>query len=112
MFGERAVPHIYQMGSSMTGFSFVAHACTMNDLSGMLAAQFGHPVLDQTGYPGRYDFTLHYKDIKASDRSPDDTEPTPTLDVALQEQISLKLEATKVPEEVLVIDHFEMPSEN
>jgi uncharacterized protein (TIGR03435 family) len=31
---------------------------------------------------------------------------------ALQEQLGLRLESTKAPVEVLVIDHVEKPSEN
>jgi len=31
---------------------------------------------------------------------------------AIQEQLGLKLESTKGPVQVLVIDHVEMPSEN
>ncbi len=78
------------------------------------------PVLDQTGITGRYDFTLNW--------TPDDSQfggmgakippPTdsatapPALYTAIQEQIGLKLDATKAPAEVLVIDHVEKPSEN
>jgi uncharacterized protein (TIGR03435 family) len=78
------------------------------------------PVLDQTGLAGRFDFTLKW--------TPDDSQfagmtakippPTdganapPNLYTAIQEQIGLKLDATKAPTEVLVIDHVEKPSEN
>jgi uncharacterized protein (TIGR03435 family) len=36
----------------------------------------------------------------------------PPLYTAIQEQIGLKLEATKAPADVMVIDHVEKPSAN
>ena len=78
------------------------------------------PVVDQTELSGRFDFTL--------DWTPDDSQfggmaakippPTdsanapPALYTAIQEQIGLKLDATKAPADVMVIDHVEKPSEN
>jgi uncharacterized protein (TIGR03435 family) len=86
----------------------------------MQQAVLDRPVVDQTGLTGRYDFTLNW--------TPDDSQfggmgvkvppPTdsanapPALYTAIQEQIGLKLDATKAPAEVLVIDHVEKPSEN
>ena len=42
----------------------------------------------------------------------DDPNPPPALYTAIQEQIGLKLDATRAPADVLVIDHVEKPSEN
>jgi uncharacterized protein (TIGR03435 family) len=93
----------------------------MADFAGLMQqAVLDRPVLDQTGLTGRWDFTL--------DWTPDDSQfsgmgakippPTdganqpPALYTAIQEQIGLKLDATKAPAEVLVIDHVEKPSDN
>jgi uncharacterized protein (TIGR03435 family) len=83
-------------------------------------AVLDRPVVDQTGLTGRYDFTLNW--------TPDDSQfggmgakvppPTdsanapPNLYTAIQEQIGLKLDATKAPADVLVIDHVDKPSDN
>jgi uncharacterized protein (TIGR03435 family) len=65
----------------------------------------GHPVVDQTGLKGRYDFTL-----KWAQEGGDSQEPG--LFTAIQEQLGLKLVPAKAPVEVIVIDHVEKPSEN
>jgi len=43
---------------------------------------------------------------------PDLSDAPPDLFTAIQQQLGLKLESTKAPAEVLVIDHVEKPSEN
>ena len=47
-------------------------------------------------------------------RPPDTDDPNapPSLYVALQEQLGLKLESTKANADVMVIDHVEKPSPN
>ncbi len=71
-----------------------------------LANQTGRSVTDKTGISGEFDFTLDW----APDDAPSDT--SPTLFVALQEQLGLKLEQQKGPVEVLIIDRAEHPAEN
>jgi uncharacterized protein (TIGR03435 family) len=112
VWGDRPIPPLYQRGDSRVGFDFVAHGCSMNDLAETLARQFSRPVVDKTGLKGKYDFTLHYHDARLSDRSADDQDPTPPLDMAIQDQLGLKLEPAKGPIQLLVIDHIEKPSEN
>ncbi|MGD0445839.1 MAG: TIGR03435 family protein [Edaphobacter sp.] len=63
-------------------------------------------VVDKTSLAGDYDFTLNWS-------SPTDSDGTgASIFTAIQEQLGLKLESTKGPVEVLVIDHIERPSEN
>jgi uncharacterized protein (TIGR03435 family) len=93
----------------------------MSDFTGLMqSAVLDRPVVDQTGLTGRFDFTLNW--------TPDDSQfggmgakvppPTdsadapPNLYTAIQEQIGLKLEATRAPADVMVIDHVTKPSAN
>lgn len=88
---------------------------SMGDLAGMLSNQLEKPVTDATGLKGRYEFTLSWvtalpapgaASAAAADVGPD-------LFVAIQQQLGLKLEASKAPVEVLVIDGFDKdPVEN
>jgi uncharacterized protein (TIGR03435 family) len=93
----------------------------MGDFCGLMQeAVLDRPVVDQTELAGRYDFTLNwtpddsqYEGMGAKAPPPtDSTSPPPNLYTAIQEQIGLKLDATKAPADVLVIDHVEKPSEN
>lgn len=111
-WGDKPVPPLYQRGDSRIGFDFVAHECSMEDIVQMLAGQFGHPVFDKTGLTGKYDFILRYHGTQVSDRSADDMDPVPTLDIAIQDQLGLKLKPTKGTVPILVIDHIEKPSDN
>jgi uncharacterized protein (TIGR03435 family) len=71
------------------------------------------PVVDRTGLSGSFDFTLEWSDTIP--RAPGEPAPDtqgPSLQEALREQLGLKLEATKAPLRILVIDRVEMPSQN
>ena len=69
------------------------------------------PVVDKTGIPGKYDLSLVWTpDDKVA--STDDPNAPPGLFTAIQEQLGLKLEATRAQVDVFIIDHVEQPSEN
>jgi uncharacterized protein (TIGR03435 family) len=79
---------------------------SMKDLAALLSKQLGRPVTDATGLQGRYEFTLTWlTGGPAADGATADVGPD--LATALQQQLGLKLEASKGPVEVLVIDHLE-----
>jgi uncharacterized protein (TIGR03435 family) len=80
------------------------------DLAAMMLEYVDRPLVDQTGLKERYDFNLKYTYDET--RAPTDGSAPPSLFTAIQEQLGLKLEPTKAPAEVLVIDHIERPSAN
>jgi len=87
----------------------------METLAKTLTAQFGRPVNDKTGPTGKYDFVLRYYQIRESDRDNEtSTDPNlpPALEIAVQDQLGLKLEPAKGPVTHLVIDPLEKPTDN
>jgi uncharacterized protein (TIGR03435 family) len=90
---------------------------TMAEFASMLqVAVLDRPVLDQTGLSGRFDFTLAWApdefQTSGGARPPDPGNLRPSLTTAIQEQLGLKLEATRAPAEVFIIDSVEKPSGN
>jgi uncharacterized protein (TIGR03435 family) len=72
----------------------------------------GRMVVDRTGLTGSWDFELTYAaEARGPDAPPVDPN-APSLFTAIQEQLGLKLEPTKGPVEVLVIDSVERPVED
>jgi uncharacterized protein (TIGR03435 family) len=74
-------------------------------------------VLDRTGLTGNYDFDLTWTpdQLLPGRGEPPPGAPRidpngPSLFTAMQEQLGLKLESTKGPVDVLVIDHVEKPA--
>jgi uncharacterized protein (TIGR03435 family) len=80
-----------------------------------LANEVARSVVDRTGLAGNWDFELTY--TRDAVRRPDVTDTAPanvdadgaSLFTALQEQLGLKLDSTKGPVRVLVIDRIEQP---
>ena len=94
-----------------------AHQCTIPYFLSMLSRQLGRTVIDRTGLTGNYDFTLRWapdNGVTTASNGSDGAQPDtlPSIFTAVQEQLGLKLESTKVPASVLVIDHLERPTQN
>lgn len=80
-----------------------------------LSNQVGRVVVDRTGLSGNWDFEFTFTPERVRQASPGspqtEIDPNgPSLFTALQEQLGLKLESTKGPVRVLVIDHVEQAS--
>src|SRR5215471_9174312 len=83
----------------------------MGRFADMLSTQIHQPIVDATGLSGKYDFTFFWSYAAMRPDAPPDSGPT--IYVAIQEQLGLKLESKKVPIDVIVIDHIERtPAEN
>jgi bla regulator protein BlaR1 len=84
---------------------------SMQELADGLSNILDRPMLNRTGLEGKFDVSINY------DRDPDGDFLTfegasTSLFRALEAQLGLKVESTKAPLEVLVIDRAEKPSEN
>jgi bla regulator protein blaR1 len=90
---------------------------TMTLIGGFLGTMgpLGKPVVDRTGLTGTYDFTVTFSPdaTRAANAGRSDPEaPGVAFMDAVREQLGIKLESSKAPVQMLVIDHIERPSEN
>lgn len=92
---------------------------TMPNLVRVLTATLGAPIEDRTGLKDKYDIRLKW-DLDAAepsaaasgDAGPIAIEPTMSVFSALKQQLGLRLEASKVPVDLIVIDNLENPTAN
>jgi uncharacterized protein (TIGR03435 family) len=85
---------------------------TMQQLAEVLQPITGRPIVDRTGLTGTFDFDLQWTSgpvASAPGRSPlpDDG---PSIFVALQEQLGLRLEPGRAPFDVVVVDAVRRPT--
>ena len=100
--------------------SLQGNAVTMPVLARFLGAEgVGREVVDRTGLSGTFDIDLLYlPELPFDGISADKLALDPRfqgragLITSLREQLGLKLEPTRGPVQVLVIDHGELPTEN
>ena len=115
--GERAMPENAPRDSkgrpvcwgssqlSTPGATTLTAAGPLGDLLRSLQGFVDRPAVDATGLTGTFEWHLAFS------LKPDSSE-LPSIYTAVQEQLGLKLEATRSLIEVLVIDHVEMPTPN
>jgi uncharacterized protein (TIGR03435 family) len=107
------------IGQVPGGFTMPIKNARMGDFTSfaLQGAVLDRPVLDQTHFAGRYDFTLTWTPLGTEfggnlpPPMPVDN-PPPNLFTAIREQLGLKLEAVKAPADVMVIGKAEKPSAN
>jgi len=105
-------PGVITLMGRNTGLNSVANGLQSNILD--------KPVVDQTGLTGRYDFQLKFTPdaIQLANfgglapGNSSDLNPPPDIFTAFEQQLGLKLQATKAVVDVMVIDRIEKPSAN
>jgi uncharacterized protein (TIGR03435 family) len=107
-------------GAKVTGARVTFGRMSMAQLADLLSRQMDRPVLDMTGLPGLFDFTVDTSSAEAGGEGKE-VNPMVTAKIMLgrsllpmvQEQLGMKVEGRKLPADVLVIDHAErVPTEN
>jgi bla regulator protein blaR1 len=108
----------------MLGFgNLKARGSTMPALASTLSTFAGRIVVDRTGLAGGYDVDLNWTPDQIPRPAGGGDQPVqvngvtvdpngPSLFTALQEQLGLKLESTKGPVDVLVVERAEKPAED
>jgi uncharacterized protein (TIGR03435 family) len=91
-----------------------AYAVPMERFIAALSNILGRTVIDKTGIKQNIDIHLEFTpdEINAGPPEPAADLSGPSIFVAVQEQLGLKLESTKTPGDILVVDQLERPSEN
>ena len=107
----------------------------LSDLAQQFSFALAVPIVDKTGLSGKYDFTLEFSPpetgatvgmlatlllspgqtapLKGNAPNPGQLDTVPTISSAMERQLGLKLEGTKIATDSLVIDHVEKtPIEN
>ncbi len=113
-----------ESGGNLPGFggrgpgSFGVRNSTMAEFAGFLQQNIlERPVVDKTGLTGKFDFGLEFRpsgQLSAAPggpaQLPAEVEARADFFTAIQEQLGLKVENTKTPVEVYVIDKVQKPS--
>jgi uncharacterized protein (TIGR03435 family) len=86
--------------------AFIASGTTMDVLANALRIPSGRPVINSTGLGGKWDVTLEFAPLQ------DVNSTKPSVFTAIQEQLQLRLESSKAPLDVLVIDAITRPTAN
>jgi len=118
------------MMMSPTGMTMATNGNTISNFANWLSQQVGRPVIDKTDLKGLFDFKVTFSPEGIQNpfaalgpppgggpvpgglsTTPNASDPNPSLFTAIQE-LGLRLESTKGPVEVLVVDSVQKPTEN
>ena len=121
IFGDGGRP---PCGQFVGPANIAAGGVTMAQLANLLSGRVQRIVVDRTGMTGNYDLELSWTPDQMPQGPPPGALPQgvpslppidpngPSLFTAIQEQLGLKLESTRGPVDVVVIDRVERPTED
>jgi uncharacterized protein (TIGR03435 family) len=115
----KGLPGFY-FGRAAGGTTLTFRNSPMSQVTAILQNFLDKPVVDQSGLSEKYDFTVTFTlDAAQAVRlggpptsAADNPDAAPDVFAAFEQQLGLKLESTKAPVDVMVIDKVEKPSEN
>jgi uncharacterized protein (TIGR03435 family) len=108
-------------GGPGPGMNFNVTNATMPQFASVMQGSvLDRPVVDQTGLAEKYDFILKWTPGPGEfltmggppPSPPDSVDAPPDLFTAIQQQLGLKLDSTRAPADVIVLDRVEKPSDN
>ncbi len=106
----RKICYDFLIGRKGPNTTMTTDEATVDSFSKLLGVVLDRPVINKTGIAGKYDFHLEFGIDQATPGAlpefgpPSDDPPGASIFTVVQEQLGLKLEATKGPQEFLVIE--------
>ncbi len=96
------------------GMMRIAGGRSMSELAAAIQSWTDLKVVDRTGLRGDYeaDLEFDFRSTQSAGAAANADGRGPALSTAVQEQLGLKLERSRQPIDVLIIDSIEMPTEN
>ena len=117
--GGHTLKEVQETGSpsfSTGRLNLTGKGATVAELITFLSREIRQPIVDQTGLTGRYDYFMDINAYITEEMRQQQGPPVEAPSIianALQGQLGLKVEAKKMPMEVLVVDKMEKtPTEN
>jgi uncharacterized protein (TIGR03435 family) len=84
----------------------------LSSLVNNIRGDLDRPIVDRTGLKGYFEWELTYEVPGLREASPNAMAKVPSLEVALAEQLGLRVVSTTAPFEVLIIESVAMPTPN
>jgi len=98
--------------TTAAGLTLSANAVTMDEISSYLQSFVSRPLFNRTKAAGRFSFTLTVPHRFETQGAPLAGDSDALMSRALQDQLGLRLMASRGPVDVLVIDSVERPTPN